>query len=154
MPKIIKNGKDYAGVPIECVTAWTPTGDTAEVAEPLMGNTDISGIGDGTITGAISANKERIITIESSLVYAGDLSANSSGYSTFSLVIPSGYKTTGVFSVVKQHPTASTSLSIYPSIVKGVTGTQTVYYTYSTVDAVTNAASDFKVNVQCEKITG
>lgn len=53
MPKIIKNGKEYSGVPIEVVTAWAPTADPVQVKEPLMGNTDISTIGDGTVTGAI-----------------------------------------------------------------------------------------------------
>ena len=53
MPKIIKNGKEYSGVPIEVVTAWAPTADPVQVKEPLMGNTDISDIGDGTVTGAI-----------------------------------------------------------------------------------------------------
>lgn len=53
MPKIIKNGKEYSGVPIEVVTAWAPTADPVQVKEPLMGNTDISNIGDGTVTGAI-----------------------------------------------------------------------------------------------------
>ena len=55
MPKIVKNGKEYSGVPTEVVTAWQPTGDSVQVAEPLMGNTDISSIGDGTVTGAVSS---------------------------------------------------------------------------------------------------
>ena len=57
MPKIIKNGKEYSGVPIEVVTAWAPTADPVQVKEPLMGNTDISNIGDGTVTGAIDELK-------------------------------------------------------------------------------------------------
>ena len=60
MPKIIKNGKEYSGVPIEVVTAWAPTADPVQVKEPLMGNTDISDIGDGTVTGAIDTIKNRV----------------------------------------------------------------------------------------------
>lgn len=50
-------GEEWADVeaPAGSVTAALPTGDTVQVREPLMGNTDISSIGDGTITGAISA---------------------------------------------------------------------------------------------------
>ena len=55
MPKIIKNGKEYSGVPTEVVTAWAPTADPVQVKEPLMGNTDISSIGDGTVTGSVEA---------------------------------------------------------------------------------------------------
>lgn len=54
MPKIIKNGREYSGTPLEEVTAWPPTGDSVQIEQPLMGNTDISGVGDGTVTGAIS----------------------------------------------------------------------------------------------------
>lgn len=54
MPKIVKNGLEYSGTPLEEVTAWPPTGDSVQIEQPLMGNTDISSIGDGTVTGAIS----------------------------------------------------------------------------------------------------
>ena len=63
MPKIIKNGKEYSGVPIEVVTAWAPTADPVQVKEPLMGNTDISDIGDGTVTGAIDTINTGLTTI-------------------------------------------------------------------------------------------
>lgn len=63
MPKIIKNGKEYSGVPIEVVTAWAPTADPVQVKEPLMGNTDISTIGDGTVTGAIDTLNSGLINL-------------------------------------------------------------------------------------------
>ena len=62
MPKIIKNGKEYSGVPVEVVTAWAPTADPVQVKEPLMGNTDISSIGDGTVTGAVEALNNDLIS--------------------------------------------------------------------------------------------
>ena len=55
MPSIMKNGQQFGGVPTEVITAWEPTGDPVQVTQPLMGNTDISNIGNGTVTGAISA---------------------------------------------------------------------------------------------------
>lgn len=50
-------GEEWADVeaPAGSVVASLPTGDTVQVREPLMGNTSISSIGDGTVTGAISA---------------------------------------------------------------------------------------------------
>lgn len=50
-------GEEWADVeaPAYSVIASLPTGDTVQVREPLMGNTSISSIGDGTVTGAISA---------------------------------------------------------------------------------------------------
>lgn len=55
MPKIVKNGLEYSGTPLEEVTAWPPTGDSVQIEQPLMGSADISEVGDGTVTGAISA---------------------------------------------------------------------------------------------------
>ena len=67
MPKIIKNGLEYSGVPTEVVTAWPPTGDSVLVNVPEMGNTDISEIGDGTITGSISTLKNGLSSVTTSL---------------------------------------------------------------------------------------
>lgn len=61
MPKIIKNGLEYSGVPTEAVTAWPPTSDPVQATLPEMGNTDISAIGDGTVTGAISELKSGLM---------------------------------------------------------------------------------------------
>jgi len=80
MPKIIKNGRDYSGVPIEVVTAWLPTEDSVQIKEPIIGNTDISDIGDGTITGAIDSLNEAIHTKEYTLygfkLFGGESSPN------------------------------------------------------------------------------
>ena len=71
MPKIIKNGKEYSGVPIEVVTAWAPTADPVQVKEPLMGNTDISSIGDGTVTGAIDELNTGLTNLFKHIVITG-----------------------------------------------------------------------------------
>lgn len=69
MPKIIKNGREYSGTPLEEVTAWPPTGDSVQIEQPLMGNTDISEVGDGTVTGAIAQNVEDITALNNGLTY-------------------------------------------------------------------------------------
>lgn len=67
MPKIVKNGLEYSGTPLEEVTAWPPTGDSVQIEQPLMGNTDISEVGDGTVTGAIAQNTEDITELNNGL---------------------------------------------------------------------------------------
>ncbi len=67
MPKIIKNGREYSGTPLEEVTAWPPTGDSVQIEQPLMGSTDISEVGDGTVTGAIAQNAEDITELNNDL---------------------------------------------------------------------------------------
>lgn len=77
MPKIIKNGREYSGTPLEEVTAWPPTGDSVQIEQPLMGNTDISEIGDGTVTGAISE-------LNNGLTYSYGPQINIMGYNSSS----------------------------------------------------------------------
>lgn len=103
MPKIIKNGKEYSGVPIEVVTAWAPTADPVQVKEPLMGNTDISTIGDGTVTGAIDDVKTGLTkrtTVNVNNVYTDDITivlglkavpfTNGNGSVSIADLLPSG----------------------------------------------------------------
>ncbi len=71
MPKIIKNGREYSGTPLEEVTAWPPTGDSIQIEQPLMGSTDISEVGDGTVTGAIAQNAEDITELNNGLMQFG-----------------------------------------------------------------------------------
>lgn len=90
MPKIIKNGKEYSGVPIEVVTAWAPTADPVQVKEPLMGNTDISNIGDGTVTGAIT-NLNTVINLGAVSIAGGastDLMVTDANYPNVKAVFP------------------------------------------------------------------
>lgn len=99
MPKIVKNGKEYSGVPIECVTAWQPTGDPVQVAEPLMGNTDISDIGDGTITGAIRAVDACLLQMLTIEVPVSSQSVASMRRTYHEYTIPTGYKPVGALYV-------------------------------------------------------
>ena len=103
MPKIIKNGKEYSGVPIEVVTAWAPTADPVQVKEPLMGNTDISSIGDGTVTGAIDNVKTGLTTVSdnlSTLIKIKTISSGATsierGYVSAPLDTPTGYTPLGI----------------------------------------------------------
>ena len=59
MGKIIKNNVVYGGVPDEVITAWE-TEEVQDLSEPVMGEADISGIGDGSITGAIAEHENEI----------------------------------------------------------------------------------------------
>ncbi len=104
MPKIIKNGREYSGTPLEEVTAWPPTGDSVQIEQPLMGSTDISAVGDGTVTGAIAQNVEDITDLNNRLIdlivvtvtvgSTGSVGANATKSFTnvdISESIPSGY---------------------------------------------------------------
>lgn len=72
MPKIVKNGLEYSGTPLEEVTAWPPTGDSVQIEQPLMGNTDISEVGDGTVTGAIDALNNGLMHAETKTISVND----------------------------------------------------------------------------------
>lgn len=107
MPKIIKNGLEYSGVPTEVVTAWPPTGDSVLVDTPEMGNTDISEIGDGTLTGAISAVKNGLT----------DLSYSKSGLSVDNgTLIGGGYVTVGNIVIVNIRVQATST----PTMITGL----------------------------------
>lgn len=60
MSKIVKDGLIFGGTPKEIVTAWEPSVGQVEVQMPSLGSTDISNIGDGTLTGAISTLNNNI----------------------------------------------------------------------------------------------
>lgn len=84
MPKIMLNDTEYSGVPLECVTAWPPTSDPVQVALPTMGDSDISGVGDGTVTGAISG-------LNSELMYEQTTTTDSSGHTYKCIKYANGY---------------------------------------------------------------
>ena len=81
MPKIVKNGLEYSGTPLEEVTAWPPTGDSVQIEQPLMGNTDISEVGDGTVTGAIDA-------LNNGLPYLQEITGTTTAAGLLTLTIP------------------------------------------------------------------
>lgn len=66
MGKIIKNNVVYGGVPDEVITAWE-TEDVQDLPELEYGDADISGIGDGSITGAIAEHESDISELNSKL---------------------------------------------------------------------------------------
>lgn len=107
MGKIIKNNVVYGGVPDEVITAWE-TEEVQDLSEPVMGEADISGIGDGSITGAIAEhgsdiselNSNTIKDIHRETVTVQNINLTANGtYTNDSLditsAIPSGY--TAVF---------------------------------------------------------
>ena len=101
MPKIIKNGTEYSGVPVEVVTAWAPTADPVQVKEPLMGNADISSIGDGTVTGAIASliDSSAPLFLRKTCTATINVAANSYtlvSKSDLGMTTPSGYSTLGI----------------------------------------------------------
>lgn len=119
MPKIVKNGKEYSGVPIECVTAWQPTGDPVQVAEPLMGNTNISDIGDGTITGAISSLSAGLIDgMGAKLLWSGNFTGSGSitvnGLSDWLVVAYSSYES-DLYMLVGSPSRGGTLYGVYDS---------------------------------------
>lgn len=106
MPKIVKNGLEYSGTPLEEVTAWPPTGDSIQIEQPLMGSTDISEVGDGTVTGAISELNKGLSTLFKTATQ--NVATNSSG--SFVLTKPSdcthiisilGHSQSGAYYVVQ-----------------------------------------------------
>lgn len=102
MPAIYKNGKQYAGIPDEVVTAWEvdDTMDLEEIDQAPLGTTDISYIGDGSLTGAISelksdSTREGVFTGTTSS--AGNISV---GKTISEIKVISGYTQSGNYMCV------------------------------------------------------
>ena len=115
-----------------------------------LGTTDISSIGGGTVTGAISSLNSKYITQRYSGNF-GALSAGASGYITASITIPAGYITTGIANVVIGHPGAAAGLSISTGCASGLSGTVTFYPSYYTPKAIANGNADFNIYILCVK---
>ncbi len=81
MSKIIKDGLIFGGTPKEVVTAWSPSENGVEVEIPIMGNIDISSIGNGTVTGAIDTLNDKIDILNNN-VYCNVYYAGSGDTST------------------------------------------------------------------------
>lgn len=79
----------------------------------------------------------------------GALSAGAHGYTTVSITIPSGYKTTGIISTSLGHPSAAGGLSIVAGINPGVSGTRDVYVSYYAPITIAESASDIEFAVEC-----
>lgn len=81
----------------------------------------------------------------------GALTENARGYTSVSITVPSGYKTTGLYSVSYNHPAAegNAGLNLGASFAKRATGTITVFIVYNTIGALSAANSDFELHVHC-----
>ena len=92
MAKIVKDGRIFSGTPLEVITAWPPTGDMAEIERSSIGTTDISEIGDGTITGAIGNLNDSLFnpTYEALDSASSTIAAGSTAWQ--SVIIPSAWK--------------------------------------------------------------
>ena len=126
MPKIIKNGKEYSGVPIEVVTAWAPTADPVQVKEPLMGNVDISSLGNGTVTGAIDAVNTDLSNVKSGLTntVTCTISTTRAGVT---LSKNTGYKTGNVATVSGQLSGSTVATGTFFNIPEGFRPKQSIY---------------------------
>ena len=116
-----------------------------------LGSTDISSIGDGSVTGAVSTLNSKFITI----VYEGDLgalAANTAGYITANITIPEGYITRGIATIALGHPLGSNGLLIVPSILSNLSGNITFYPSYYAPKAVSNGNTDFKIYILCSLV--
>lgn len=99
------------------------------------------------------ANKENVrIGVDSSFVTLGALTSGQSGYGTFTVDIPSGYKTTGFVNVKKLHSGVGHAYNVMAAIGGNKTGQATGDYSYQSVGSVAANASDFLVLVECVKV--
>lgn len=76
MAKIVKDGLIFSGTPKEIVTAWPPTENGLEVELPTIGTTDISSVGDGTITGAINALSNSLLVLRGAWITSSTAGLN------------------------------------------------------------------------------
>lgn len=81
----------------------------------------------------------------------GAHNAFESGYDSYTINIPSGYKTTGICSVLKGHPAYGEGFYIIATAAAGYTVTLTDYFTYGTVTTVPDNRSDFTIGILVEK---
>lgn len=135
MPKIVKNGLEYSGTPLEEVTAWPPTGDSVQIEQPLMGNTDISEVGDGTVTGAISELNNGLTVQFPSTGWATTETVNGTTYytQTISVTSVSGKPIVGITPISGTLPT-SAEQDAYDSV------------EYFTADESTNTIKAYATN--------
>ena len=76
MSKIVKDGLIFGGTPKEIVTAWEPSVGQVEVQMPSLGSTDISNIGDGTLTGAINALSNNLLVLRGAWITSSTAGLN------------------------------------------------------------------------------
>ncbi len=87
------------------------------------------------------------------LASSGTLAAGANGYGSFTVSVPTNYKTTGIVTVKKNHPGTCYAV-INTSLNQNATGTVTGYYTYYNPKAITYAETDFDILVECTNSSG
>ena len=108
---------------------------------------------------AINALSEQIATLfkwvpaVGKIIESGSLSAGDYGVTTSNVVIPSGYKATGICNLGWNHPGSGGAAGMVGSvgIASGVTGTQTLYLSYYTPRTIAYGNTDFTIYVECIK---
>lgn len=109
------------------------------------------------MTDSVNTNTEDIATLNSKygfITYNGDLgalSAGASGYITASVTIPTGYRTTGIASIAKQHIAGAAGLTIMANMPRNNTGTVTFYPSYYTPSSVASGNADFQIRILYER---
>ena len=124
--------------------ATTVASHTTLLGDSTMGTTAT------TVTGAIAEHEGDITTLNSKYEFVtyngnlGALSAGASGYITASVTIPTGYRTTGITSIAKQHIAGAAGLTIMANMPRNNTGTVTFYPSYYTPTSVASGNADFQ----------
>ena len=99
---------------------------------------DASGVVAGNVT---LLNAFKVVRVDDRI---GAMSAGSSGFRTLSATIPSGYKTTGITTIVYTHPGTSGFVTML-SIGAERTGTISIYVPYYCYKATGLNDSDYQV---------
>lgn len=142
MGKIIKNNVTYGGVPDEVITAWE-TEDVQDLSEIEYGDADISGIGDGSITGAIAEHESDINDIDNTI---GNTNISSIGDGTVTGAISTLNSKSSDFLITRVYSSNSFTLNQYGitnvSLSVGVTGytpigVVTAYFTDTAIMSIT-----------------
>ena len=110
--------------------------------------------GNLTVNGSDNVATDKWIKIVSgskSVISSGTLTAGSYGYLEVSVVIPSGYVSTGLAAFAFGHPANAGGLSLTGTLQKGQTGTKTMYISYYTPRDIASGSTDFIWNVECIK---
>lgn len=85
------------------------------------------------------------------VISSDGLTAGAYGFYTGSITVPTGYKTTGIYSIALNHPGVAGGLSLMGAVVSGLSGTLTIYVGYYTPRAISGANSDFDLTLECIK---
>ena len=144
MAKIVKDGLIFSGTPKEIVTAWPPTENGLEVELPTIGTTDISSVGDGTITGAIKSINDTAIKRLYGHVVFSNIASN--GSQSITVNLPSGISNTNYSVIVTPRDgSAYWTWMGYHVTAKTTTSFTINVYNDNTTNAVANYEMDWTI---------